>query len=1105
MKYYAFKPGIRCYFGIPPKLLWIMNMIVVILTTCLLQVSAITRAQKITLYERNTPLEQVLQKIKVQSGFNVVYASDFLSKSKKVNLQFADLPLETALDRIFKNQSLTYSIQERTIIIKERPTSYLDKIIARFQTIDVRGKILDEQGGPLAGATVSVMGSGKSVKTNAKGEFYLQNVDEMDKLVISYIGYQTREVDVASNMGSLTMVLADAKLEEVMINAGYYTVKDSERTGNIARVTSKDIEKQPISNPLQALYGKVPGLVIRQGSGVQGSGFDIEIRGQNSLRKTITDNGNIPLYVVDGIPFSSASLKTTASGSIYSGVNISTPGASPFNSLNPSDIESIEILKDADATAIYGSRGANGVVLITTKKGKQGAMQIDFNVYTGAGNVTRKMELLNTVQYVEMRKEAFKNSGTAPESYEYDMNGTWSQTDYTDWQEELIGGTSKITDAQFGFSGGSDNSQYRFNSGVHRETTVFPGDFSDWRASGSLNLHNTSSNKKFKSQVTANYSIGKTNLLQNDLTTDAMLLLPNHPALTDQAGNLVWSEDGVNQLSYTKQPYNVKSNNLTANANLEYEFFRGLSVKANMGYTAALRKELSKRPSSSLRPPFDQSQNISEFGNSSSDSWIIEPQLNWQKSFGQHKLNFLAGGTFQSQDMESLNQSAGGFTNESQMDNISAATTVFNTFNSSSYRYNALFYRVNYNYRDTYLLNITGRRDGSSRFGPGKQFANFGAVGASWIFSNNNFLKNNLSILSFGKLRTSYGTTGSDQTLNYGFMDLFQTTNSYQGVPGVEPKQLFNPDYAWEINKKFEAALELGFVKQRVLLTTAFYQNRSSNQLVGYPLPPTTGFSSIQKNLDATVQNTGFEFELSTQNFISGVFRWNSSFNVTFPRNKLLSYPNLAGSSYANKYVIGEPLSIQRTFKSLGVNPETGLNEVVDVDHNGIFNTIDRTENIFIGQKYFGGLSNSFQWKGLQLDILFQFVKQNALTYLSNFGNLPGMGWGNLPVEVMNRWQKPGDIAKSQKFQTTDFKAYGNFMDSDAAIADASYIRLKNLSIAYQVPASWLNHAKIRMLRVYIQGQNLITITKYGGTDPESQGWFLPPLRFLTAGLQLTL
>jgi len=1070
-----------------------------------MQVTAGTFGQNISLNLKQSSLKNVLKEIKSQSGYSFFYYSDAVANSQISELRLQNATLNEALTSVCSGLGLGFEINGKIVTIKKKEPSIVGKLIARFQEIDVRGKVIDENGQPLPGATIKIKGSNKSTKTNAQGEFLLQGVSENAVLEISFIGYVTQEIKTISNMDTIKMIMDNSKLEEVMINAGYYTVKDRERTGSISRITAKEIETQPVSNPIQALYGKVPGLVIKQGSGIQGSGFDVEIRGQNSLRKTLTDNGNVPLYIIDGIPFSSTSLMTSAALNLYAGQQ--APGASPFNSLNPADIESIEILKDADATAIYGSRGANGVVLITTKKGKEGVMKIDFNGYIGAGKVTRKIDLLNTAQYVEMRNEAFKNSGTKAGTSDYDMNGTWSQTDYTDWQEELIGGTSNITDAQLGLSGGSALSQYRFSGGIHRETAVFPGDFSDWRASGSLNLSNTSPNKKFKSQVNMNYSLGQTDLLQNDLTLYALELLPNHPALTDGNGNLVWSVDRLNPLGYTKQPYDAKSKNLLANLVLEYEILTGLSIKSNFSYTTTTRKEFSKSPLSSTYNPTSQffDQNVSRFGNSSNDSWMIEPQINWQKTFGQHQLSFLAGSTFQSQQTESLFQSAAGFTNEEQMNNISAAANVYNTYTASKYRYNALFSRINYNYKSTYILNITGRRDGSSRFGPGKQFANFAAIGAAWIFSNIDFVKDNLSILSLGKLRASYGTTGSDQTSNYGYLDLFKNTNTYQGVRGVEPKQLFNPDYAWEMNKKFEVALELGMLKDRILLTTAFYRNRSSNQLVGYPLPPTTGFLSVQKNLDATVQNTGLELELNTQNISSGTLRWNTSFNLTFPKNKLLSYPNLAGSSFANTFVVGQPLSIRKTFKSLGVNPETGLNEVLDTDGNGVFNTADRTQIMFIGQRYFGGLSNSLQWKGLELDILFQFVKQQGLSYFGNFGNVPGMGFGNLPAEVMNRWQKPGDITPHQKFQTTNSSAFSNFKNSDAAISDASFIRLKNVSVSYQLPLTLVNQAKIKSVRVYIQGQNLITLTNYGGLDPETQSTTLPPLRFLTAGLQLSL
>jgi TonB-linked SusC/RagA family outer membrane protein len=1099
-------------FCMPPgyihKTLLIMKLTIFILIISLMQVSATTFGQKLTLTEKNISMEKVFREIRKQTGYDVLIENTKFKTSQRMNANFKETPLEQVLSQIVKGTSLTYVIEDKTVVLKEEnEPSFLDNLIDRFNSIDVRGIVVDENGSPLSGATIRVKGTNKSISSNNRGEFNLQDVNETATIVISYLGYETKEIGAEEELGTIKLTMSSSSLDEIVINKGYYSENKRLSTASVGQVTAEEIGRQPVSNPLQALYAKVPGLIVKQSTGVQGAGIEIEIRGQNSLRKTASDNGNIPLYIVDGIPFSSVSLKTGAAGSLYPAANQYAPGASPFNSLNPSDIESIEILKDADATAIYGSRGANGVVLITTKKGNIGALKVDLNFYSGAGEVTRKSHVLNTEQYVMMRKEAFKNSGTEPQPEEYDMNGTWSQTANTDWQKELIGGTSNIIDAQAGISGGSINSQYRVSGGFHRETTVFPGDFSDQRVSGSLSLSNKSPNQKFKSQIIINYSLGNADLLRGDLTASAIKLAPNHPALMDSNGELIWSEDGLNVLSSVKSPYNANSSNLMTNANFNYEFIKGLSLITNVGYTASSRKEISKRfKSFSAAPEYQMYyDNLSYFGNSFNNSWIIEPQISWQRTFSLSNVNVIMGGTFQEQQAEGLFQTAKGFATEALMDNISSvpSANITNSFTGSEYRYNAVFARIHYDYKNTYLLNLTGRRDGSSRFGPGKQFANFGALGVAWVFSNETFFKDKLSFLNFGKLRGSYGSAGSDQTNNYGFLDLYITSIGYQGIRGLGPKQLFNPDYAWEINKKIEAAVELGFFKDRLLFTTAYYRNRSSNQLVGYALPPTAGFETIQKNLAAVVQNTGLEIEINSVNLKTSSLTWNSSVNVSFPKNKLVAYPNLQGSSYANTYIIGEPISIRRLFKSSGVDPATGFHQVEDVDKNGMYNTTDRTQNIFIGQQFYGGLTNSFQWKGLQLDVMFQFVKQNGPTYLYDFG-YPGFG-ENVPVEVLKRWQKPGDVTNIQKFQNVDFDAYSNFLESDAAVADASYIRLKNLSLAYKIPASLIKQSKINALRIYVQGQNLLTITNYGGLDPESQGWVLPPLRFLTAGLQLTL
>jgi TonB-linked SusC/RagA family outer membrane protein len=1106
-KNYTNKPGIPE--GYIHKIWLIMRLTTVLFIATLMQVSAAGFGQKITIVKQHIALSEVFKEIRKQTGYNVLWQSDQVNTSKTVDLKIKNQDLIEALDLILNKHNLNYTIDEETITVTPKAPSFLEGLAERWAVIDVRGRVVDEKGDPLAGATVTVKATGKFVVTNGKGEFYLQGVEEGLVLVVSYIGYTNREVPAKKDLGEIRLVMASADLQEVEINKGYYTEKKSLSTGSVGRVTAEEIGKQPVFNPLQALQGRVAGLVITQQTGMYGGNFDIKIRGQNSLRNSSSDNGNTPLFIIDGMPYYNTPLNTNASITLYpQGRPVS--GSSPLNALNPQDIESIEILKDADATSIYGSRGANGVILITTKKGKIGKMSLNVNIYKGQGGVSRKMHLLNTSQYLEMRREALKNDNATISASDYDLNGGWDQNRSNDWQHELLGGTAKTTDALISVSGGDNNTQYRFGGGYHKETTVFPGDFANHRASFQMNLSNTSPNQRFKSQLSLNYSLGFINLLTDDLTKKALSLAPNSPVMIDDQGNLLWGE-GIfdNPYSFAKQPYNNKNNNLIANMDLSYKLIGNLVFRTRLGYTNSISKETKKTFVSAQVPQFQQYyQNITEFGNGNLSSWIIEPQLSYSKILGQSKIGVLIGSTFQNEVKDGLYQVASGFLNEMMMDNIASvpAANTSSTVDYSRYKYNAIFGRLNYDFKNKYIINVTARRDGSSRFGSGNQFANFGAIGAAWVFSNEEFIAHKLPFLNQGKLRGSYGISGSDQIPNYQFMDTFTTSGAgqYQQIAGIVPARLLNPNFRWENNRKLELALELGLWKDRVALNASYYKNRSSNQLVGYPLPPTAGFNTISYNLDATVQNTGFEFDLAVQNIRGKRVTWSTTFNATVPRNQLIAYPNLAGSSDKNSYVIGEPLSISKRYRFLGVNEKTGLYEIADVDGNGVYNTADFVVNKFIGQTLFGGLCNTINYNGLQLEILFQFVKQQGVNYLTNFQS-PGTVGFNQPVEVIKRWREVGDHSNIQRFGTLVGTTYTRFSGSDAGVTDASFVRLKNISISYSLPKAFIEKLKIQTAKIYCQGQNILTITDYRGLDPESQGSSLPPLRVITVGLQVAL
>ena len=775
-------------------------------------------------------------------------------------------------------------------------------ILFQQQPAQIKGTITDSLSA-LPGVTITVKGKATVSFTDQNGRYSIP-ATPTDSLVYSFVGYKTITVAVNGRTVIDTVLEEDAtSLQEVTVNAGYYSVKEKERTGSIARIKAVDIERQPVSNPLAAMQGRMAGVNITQSSGIPGGGFNIQIRGINSVR----GEGNNPLYVVDGVPYSSQSLgSSSVSNQVFAGLS------SPLSNINPADIESIEVLKDADATAIYGSRGANGVVLITTKRGKAGATKYTVHAYTTVGTVTRTIDLLNTEQYLSMRQEAFENDGINeyPENA-YDVNGTWDQNRYTDWQKELLGGTAYINNVQLSASGGSANTQFLVGGTYRRETTVFPGDAHYTKAAVHSSITHRSDDDKFNLVFSADYSVDKNSLPGIDLTSRALSLAPNAPALYDEEGNLNWEEGTFqNPLGFLEGSYANNSNSLIANTSLSYKFHPGFTFRASLGYTDLILAETRLRPSTIFSPFEDYTSADSQVfkNNGSRQSWIVEPQLNWDKNWNKFGLSVLVGSTFQSQQQQSLAVSGVGFSSNSLINSMSAATTV-SILNDevSEYNYNAIYGRINLNYDGKYILNLTGRRDGSSRFGPGHRFANFGAIGGAWIFSGETFAQSEKNAFSFGKLRASFGITGNDQIGDYQFLDTYAITpNIYDGVTGLQPARLFNPDFGWETNRKLEAAIDLGFFNDRIFISAAYFRNRSSNQLVGVPLPGTTGFPFIQANLDASVQNTGVELELRTVNIKTKNFNWITTANLTLPKNELLEFPDLEGSTYANTFVIGE-------------------------------------------------------------------------------------------------------------------------------------------------------------------------------------------------------
>ncbi|MCK7553741.1 SusC/RagA family TonB-linked outer membrane protein [Chitinophaga sedimenti] len=1081
------------------KIIMRIQLLFVIMLITAMHTFGNAAAQSVSLSARKAPLSKILDQIEQQTGYYFAYKVQTV-EDLLVTVELKNVPLQEALEACFKNLPVNYKISERTIVISRKPqqNGQAPEVVV-VPPVKITGKVTTKDGSPFPSVTVRIKGQKQVAVTNNDGYYEIQG-EISDVIVFSYIGHETVELRLGGQKEiDIVLLEAAAQLKETVVK-GYYSVPRELNTGSVSGIKAIDISRQPVSDPLMALQSKVPGLYIAQTSGVPGAALTVRLRGQNSI-----DNGNDPLYIVDGVPFNSESIGLNS--------NAASGNLSPLASIRPSDIESIEVLKDADATAIYGSRGANGVILISTKKGKSGKIKLDFNIYQGAGSITRRLDLLNTPEYLEMRNEAFKNDNATPGMADYDVNGTWDQSRFTDWQDVLIGGTAHFTNAHAAISGGSAATQFLISGDYRNETTVYPGDYRNRIGSALFNLSHTTEDKKFRVDMSTTFSSNNNRLPQSDFTSN-IFLAPNAPAIYNAEGTLNWENSTFNNpLGNSRIRSTSKTDNLNSNLILSYSFLRDFQFKTSFGYNTQLINEVNIVPFAAGNPARANADLIRTNITAANrvKAWIAEPQLNFNRKFGHHNLDALFGATWQVRNQEGQRQTYSGFLNDELIANPAAAATKGALVtNYSIYHYSALYARVGYNYKERYILNLTGRRDGSSRFGPENTFGNFGALGAAWIISKEEFFQKKLSFISLLKLRGSVGKTGNDQLPNYAYLSTYESNSlSYNGVPVLVPKGLTNPFYGWETINQIETALEMGLLKNRILLNTTWFRKRSSNQLVKYPLPVVAGFSDIFANLPAVTQNSGLEFDLSSVNITNNEWSWTTALNLSVPWSKLVEFPDIEKTAYKNRYVVGEPLYLRFVYKYTGIDPTSGLYTFEDVNKDGSITSTQDKVPVFTGQHWYGAINNNLSYKGVSIDFSIQFVKQTGFGFLIN--QSPGLVNFNQPTEVLDRWQQEGDISKFQRFTrntTTAFTANSLFLESDIRYTDASFVRFRNLSVSYSLSPKWMNYFRLSSARIYCQGQNLFTITNFKGLDPETQrsGFApsLPPLRVLTAGIQLT-
>lgn len=1096
-----------------------MKLTTAIILIATLHVSAATTAQKITYSGENVSLTKVFNAIEEQLGYGVLMPHKLIETAKPVTLIVTDGTLDDVLQKCFAFQpwKLTYIITGHTILISEQGPSpeQLRQMDLPIKRVRVSGTVYNESGEPLSGASVTIKEIQKGTITNSKGEFDLGAVAVNSTLNISFVGYAPQQMKVKDEANfKVYLKTAKDQLDKVVVQA-YGVTTQRLTTGNIGTVTAEEISKQPVMNPIEALQGQVPGVVVTNVTGYASGSVKIEVRGRNTINPGFPSD---PLYIVDGVPLTILDLTQGSGyaggsqGVIQSGIYSPAGGQSPFFSLNPDDIESIEILKDADATAIYGSRGSNGVILITTKRGKAGKTKMDLKAYDGMSETPRYYSMLNTSQYVAMRRTALANDGLPIDINNAPDLVAWDTTRYTNWQRYLWGHMGRQVQAEASLSGGDARTTFRLSAAYLYQTEIMAFNGANQRGSLDWNIGHKSIDQRFGLDFTGSYSILSSNQI---FLPSAITLPPNAPAIFDSKGNLNYQ--GWSPLNYTfnfgsfLQPYSTKTNFLNSGMVLRFSPIKALTFRVNLGYNNVMTDQSQLIPIVSQDPAQSPLGN-SQYGTTLAHNVIVEPQVEFNTFIGKGKLSVLAGGSEQNNLTSAKYLSGSGYSNDALLSSVINAPIRNAANNGAQYKYLAVFGRVNYNWANKFILNVNVRRDGSSKFGPGRQFGNFGSFGGAYIFTEENWIKRNLPLLSFGKIRASYGTVGGDQIGNYAYLSQWlYGVGLYNGGQPLSPIGHTDSLLQWQVNKKAEVGISLGVLKNKVILELSYYQDRCGNQLVSFPTPAFTGFTNVTANTPADVQNSGYEAILTGKIAESKNFALSLKLNIGVNKNRLISYPNLALSPYAGTYFIGRSLNVRRLLHYTGIDPQTGAYAFQDKNHDGQITfdysgqTADDTYFYDMSEKYDGGFTTTVAYKNWDLSAFFYFRSQ-----LGNSANgtldAPG-DETNQPTAILNnRWQKPGDIAATPRFTTIPPQSFSYYAyQSDALICDASFIRLQNLSLSYSLRESALKKVSLANLKFFLQGKNLFYITKYNGIDPETFAFQAPPLaRTVVVGMSCT-
>jgi len=945
---------------------------------------------------------------------------------------------------------------------------------------NIKGKVTDQNGEEIPGVNILIKGIQKGTSSDHNGDFTLDLASKNETLQFSFIGYKTEEVRIGNQTQVSVSLTPDLQqLNEVVI-VGYGQQERKNLIGSVTKVNPAETKHIPAGSFDAQLAGKVAGVQITSNTGVPGEAVNIRLRGATSINAS-----NNPLYVLDGVFINGESPQT---------INTGGKATSPIADINPSDIESIEVLKDAEATALYGSRGANGVIIITTKRGKYNQKsKINFSASTGWAKASKLWDLTTGPEHATLVNELWNNQGKPFETRPFRSvteggRGLPEEQQTYDRLNQIFK-TARLSAYDLSIAGGTENTRYYIGTGYNSQESILQPITFD-RFSFKLNLDQKISEKI---QIGVGNNIARTKRNQARAgdgpaggLLQAALHTPTYLSPYNTAGDLV-GRAGFDNVELLLKHYDVNSTSLRyiGNAYLEAELLTNLKFRSTIGldFNNYNESEYWNTYLISGSPAGSATSAIGQY-----TTWINEQTLSYRKSLGnKHTFGLLLGNTLQSEVSSFTSATGTGFANNSFKQISSAAVTSA----SQDWGKNSLtsfFARADYNFAGKYLINFSLRADGSSKFGSDNRWGYFPSVGAAWRIKDEPFLENS-SFLSDLKLRTSYGVTGNQNGIgNFASRGLWSGGSPYGGVAGTAPEQLANPNLKWEKTSQFNIGLDAGFFDGRLSLELNAYRKYTTDGLLLVTLPGTTGFNDYWSNA-AEISNKGFEVSVHSNNIRKNNFSWTTNFNISRNINKIEKLETAL--QYGSRNLIlqqeGHPLYSFWVYKQLYVDPQTGNTVYEDVNGDGNITTEDRQIDGSIWPKFFGGLTNNLKYKDFDIGLFFSFSYGNKVYNHNKFFGEGGGARDEARIifkSNLERWQQPGDQTSLGK---PDGVNVNNYRDGGSRwLEDGSFLRLRSLNIGYNVPTQSLGRLGIGSVRVFAQGSNLWTLTKYTGLDPES-------------------